>query len=248
MTSNGSSATIQNSQPISITTPLNTQSQVTITATYTGSTSATISTQPSKWLLGSTEFTVAITEGGPVPIALTAGESFTFTVTYDPTNANPASAEVSIPGHRARYQRDAGSRRHHTSFHGSKSILHVNNILATDQNAISIPSGGTVPFGNTLINTTASANLDINNMGSGQGQITGITAPPSGSPFKVQGIPLFPPYTLAANTFLPLVVKYTPTAVENDSAQVTITYQGGATATVNLTGVAELLPRSHTNI
>ncbi len=235
LASNGSSATVLNNQAVTITTPLNTQSQVTITATYTGSTTATISTDPSKWLLGSTEFTVALTKGGPVPIMLTAGLSFTFSVTYDPVNANPASAEISIPYTESGTNPTPIQGAITLQFTGNSPSFTLSYVLATDQNAVSIPPGGTLPFGNTLINTTTSANLDINNMGSGAGQITGISSPPSGSPFKVQGKPLLP-YTLGAETFLPLVVQYTPTAVENDTAQITITYQGGATATVNLTG------------
>ncbi len=35
---------------------------------------------------------------------------------------------------------------------------------------------------------------------------------------------------------LPIGISYTPTAVENDTGQITITFQGGVTETVNLTG------------
>jgi hypothetical protein len=234
-TSNGSSATIPNSQTISITTPLNTQSQVVITATYTGMTSATISSAPNTWLLGSTEFTLALTKGGPVPIVLTPGLSFTFTVTYDPTTANPTSALVTIPYTQPGTNAAPVQGAITLPFTGASPSFLLSYVLASDPNAISIPSGGAIPFGATLINTTASANLDINNQGSGGGEITAITPPATGSPFKLQGIPLLPT-ALAAGTFLQLLVQYTPTAVENDTGQITITYQGGATATVNLTG------------
>jgi Abnormal spindle-like microcephaly-assoc'd, ASPM-SPD-2-Hydin len=235
LTSNGSSATIPNNQAITINTPVNIQSQVTLTVTYTGTSSATVSSAPNTWLLGSTEFTLALTKGGPPPIVLSPGSSFTFTVTYNPTTPNPTSALVTIPYTEPGTNATPVQGAITLSFTGTSPSFTLSYILATDQNAISIPSGGTIPFGPTLINTTASANLDINNQGSGSGGITAITSPPTGSPFKLQNIPLLP-YTLAAGTFLPLVVQYTPTAVQNDTAQITITYQGGATATVNLTG------------
>ena len=56
--------------------------------------------------------------------------------------------------------------------------------------------------------------------------------------FSLSGTPGFP-YTLTPGTntvSLPIGISYTPTAVEKDTGQITVTYQGGATATVNLTG------------
>jgi hypothetical protein len=108
-------------------------------------------------------------------------------------------------------------------------------ILETTKNFVSISSGGTIPFGATQVNTVAAADLVIDNLGSGEGVITGITQPPAGSPFQVAGIPQLP-YGLASEMNLTLLVTYSPTAVEQDTASIQITFQGGVTETVNFSG------------
>ena len=222
---------------------MGTQIQVSITATYTGSTAATIAAPPPPVpeVLGSTEFTAKIisttTGSATLPIMLGPGQSFTFTVTYNAVSAALASALVTIP-----YTEPGTTGTPVTSaislpFTGTAPAYTL--FYTLNNNATFIQPGGTIPFPPTQINTTATATLDIENTGSGQGAITAITQPAASSPFKVSGIPpLGPdlPFPIAAQSVLPLQVQYTPTAVETDTAQIIITYQGGTTATINLMG------------
>ena len=171
---------------------------------------------------------------------LAAGQSVTFVVTYAPTTATQATADVSLsytePG-------TTGTTTLQNAINlifvgGSPSFVLsyvLENSNGTAGNVVQIASGGTIPFPATPLNTTATAALNITNQGSGTGTITGISI--SGSPaFKLSGTPLFP-FTLSSSTpNLSVGVLYTPTAVENDTGTITITYQGGGTATVNLTG------------
>ncbi len=232
-TENGNTATIANDSSLPFNTTVNTQVSATVQATYTGNTQATILNTPQQGLIGSTEFTVTskLTAG----TVLNPGDSFSFAITFKPTNTNGAAAQITIeftePGQGGMPVQNAIT----LGLQGTSPNFVLSYVLQNQNNQVQIQPGGTIPFGATQINTTATANLDVTNLGSGEGVITGVSQT-AGSPlFKVQGIPLFP-FGLASGSSLQLVVTYTPTAVENDTGQIQITYQGGATATVNLTG------------
>lgn len=243
----GSPATIPNNQTIDLPTAVNTQTQVSITATYVGSTAATITAAPSTWLLGSTEFSVALvsttTGSTTLPLMLGPGQSFTFTVTYAPKSASAVSAQVTIPYTEPGSNGTMVQNAIILLFNGSSPVYSLFYVLqvgsSSGGNAVLIPPGGTIPFPPTQINNIANADLNIYNTGSGAGAIASITQPPASSPFKVFGIPPLGPgveYSLASGAFLQLLVQYTPTAAETDTAQITITYEDGSTATVNLMG------------
>jgi hypothetical protein len=242
VTENGQSSNVLNGQTIPVTTQVGTKAQVTVVATYLGSTQATISAPP--LVEGSTEYTATIT--GPTtappstatPIVLGPGQNLTFVVTYAPTSATQANATVEIVYTEPGSTSPTVSNAIFLAFEGFSPNFSLFYILQSNGDSVPISSGQAIPFGPTLLNTSANANLDIYNTGSGPGSITAITPPPAGSPFKVEGIPPLPAggYSVAAGTFLPLVVQYTPTAVENDNAQITISFQNGATDTVLLTG------------
>jgi len=232
VTVNGSSGTVANDNAVAILGVVGTQTTATVVATYTGSTQATIS-KPT--IIGSSSLTLTVPAAPTYPLVVAAGQTFTFVVTYAPTDATLANAQVEVPYTEPGTATPTVSSAILLQFQGAAPAFTLTYVLQSDNNAVKISPGGTVPFGSTQLNTTANANVDINNTGSGPGVITGVTPPAAGSPFKVEGIPLLP-YTLAAGTTLPLIVQYNPTAVENDTAQIVIAYQGGATATVNLTG------------
>jgi hypothetical protein len=235
---NGSSAIIQNDTPLTFSTTVGTKQTITINARYTGSTLATITQTAQAGLIGSTEFTV--TSNLTPPETLSPGDSFTLQITFSPTNASAVAGVLTIP-----YTEPTGTEgapvQNAIQFplQGESPSFLLSYVLQTIGNQVVIQPGGTIPFGATQINTTALANLDVTNVGSGPGVITSITGPAAGSPFKLENIPLIPPsigLTVPSDSDVPLIVQYAPTAVENDTAQITITYQGGATATVNLTG------------
>lgn len=240
-TSNGIAATIPNNGPaIDITAQVGSANSITITATYTGSTSATITTLPQ--VLGSTEFTATYVTVAP-PFVLTPGQSFSFVVTYTPVNSIAASAQVQVaytePGTTANPVVNGAIT---LLFEGVAPNFTLDYFIQPNNNAIAISSGGTITFPATQLNTTATGGLQISNVGSGPGSIIGI-ALVSGSPvFQLTGTPLATPsvpYTLTPGTTtqtLTLGISYTPKAVETDTGQIVITYQNGATATINLSG------------
>ncbi len=245
VTENGISNNVLNNQQIGVNAEVNTQGQVTVVATYVGTTAATITQPPS--VLGSTEFTAKITAtttgSTALPIVLGPNQSITFVVTYAPTSAVAVSAQVSVAYTEPGTTTPTVSNAIILLFQGVSPSFTLSYVLPQANgtgNTVQIPSGGTIPFPATLLNTTSSATLDISNTGTGPGAIVGITQPPAGSPFKVFEIPLLGPtipFPVAAGMSLPLLVEYTPTAVgTSDTAQITISFQDGTKSTVNFTG------------
>jgi hypothetical protein len=237
-TVNGSSSLIPNDSELPFLTTVGTKQQITVLATYGGSSQATISQTAQQGLSGSTDFTV--TSNLTPPQTFSPGQSFTLVITYSPTNANQVAGVLVIP-----YTEPIGAggapvqSAIELGLGGSAPNFVLSYILESTKNGAIISSGQAIPFGATPINTPALADLIIGNSGSGTGFITGITQPPAGSPFVVEGIPALSaavPYPVTNTAPLTLLVQYTPTAVENDTAQIVITYQGGATATILLTG------------
>jgi hypothetical protein len=242
---NGQAFNIPNNGPaISIVGALNTQTTVTVKATYIGATEATITQKPV--VLGSTEFSVNLVNPPPFPIVLTPGQTLSFTVTYLPTSINLASMNVTIaytePGTGATPISNAIS----LTFQGGSPSFSLSYFVApangVTPNFLPIASGGLITFPPTLLNATTTGGLEISNVGSAEGQITGISLV-SGAPFfQLAGTPPITPanpYTLTPGTStatLSIGILYTPTKVETDTGQVLITYLDGSTATINLTG------------
>jgi len=233
-TSNGQTASVPNDFTVPIIGEVGTQTSATIVATYAGLSQATISNKPT--LLGSTELTVSVPGNVTFPVILAPGQTFTYVVTYAPTNANIANAQVEVAYTEPGTTGSPVSSAIVLLFSGTAPVFTLSYIFPPPgaNNIVPLQPGGTIPFPGTLLNATTIAQLNVSDTGSGQGTITDVSITTS-SVFKLSGKPLFP-YTLASDTSLPLEITYTPTAVETDTAAITISYQGGATATVNLMG------------
>jgi hypothetical protein len=243
VTANGQTDRIPNDSQIGLSANSNT---ATVKATYVGSSQATVgdSQSPGDWLEGSTQFTITVPNSETFPLVLTAGQSFSFTITYTASATNAAAGaqgQINIP------YSEPGATGPVTSaiiltLLGEAPAITLSYALAPNNNEVPLASGGTIPFPPTQLNTTATGVLQISDTGSGPAQITGITGPPSTSPFQLTGKPLATPsvpYTLTPGTAtatLTLGLQYTPTKVETDTAQITITFQDGTVDTVNLTG------------
>ena len=229
---NGQSTLLMNGATLPFLTTVGTTVTATVVATYIGSSQATISQTP--LYTGSTEFTVMSTLTA-LPEVFNPGDTFTLTITFTPTIANQANGVVTVNYTELGSTGMPVQNSIVINLVGTAPSFTLGYILETTKNFVSISSGGTVPFGPTQINTTASADLQIINSGSGEGVITNITSTPATSPFQVSGIPPLPAGLPSQNT-LTLLVTYSPTAVKNDTASIQITFQGGVTETVNFSG------------
>lgn len=219
--------------------------QATITATYIGTSQATIAKGPTDvppWLIGSTEFTVTVPMTETFPLVLSPGQSLTFNITFRPTSPSPASATITIPYTEPNTAPGATmpiSNAIVIPLLGTSPQISFAYAFSNG-NAIPIESGGTIPFPAAPLNTPETARLDVINTGSGTAEITGITYPASTSPFQVSGAPLATPTVPAAlpagGTPIQLTITYTPTAVGTDTGQITFTFKDGTTDTINLSG------------
>jgi hypothetical protein len=207
-------------------------STFTLTAMYTGSTTAVIPTAPQ--VLGSTAFTVSPIKG--LPLTLHPGGSVTLTVTYTPTTNAAAGAQLNL----AFTQTAATATGASTSgtitlnIDGSVPQFLVSYALAANLNIITIASGGTIQFLPTTFGTTASATVIIIDQGSGAGTVTTLAV--TGSAFQPVGLPLLPA-VLASGGSLQFAIQYTPTAAgSNDVGGLTATFSDGSTFTAVIQG------------
>jgi hypothetical protein len=253
----GNPATVPNDQTIALSAPnVGAQTQVTIVATYTGSTSATIPMPPQ--VLGSIQIKVTEPPTESFPLVLMPSQKLTFTVTYTAANASLVSAQVTVPYTEPATPPASGTISNAISliFVGEAPLFTLSYFITptngSNPNILPIAPGGTITFPPTQLNTTASGGLQVNNVGSGPGAVTGV-ALLSGAPFfQLAGVPLITPTVPATLTpgttsqTLEIGILYTPTAVETDMGQIQITYQDGTTALINLSGSGATSSYSYT--
>jgi hypothetical protein len=174
---------------------------------------------------------------GAPPLTLNSGDSVIVDIIYRPTKATVANAQMSLP-----FTENITTTSPPTISQGQISLnlqgtapsFVLSYVLQSDLNTVLLQPGGTIPFPDTLINTTSQANLNVTNTGSGPGQITSVAL--TGSPaFKLVGLPLFP-VAVPASQQLQLLIRYQPTVVATDSGQIQINFDSGTPVTVNLQG------------
>lgn len=200
-----------------------------VRATYTGSGRATISQNPT--VIGTSTLTATIDQ--TLPVRLDPDQAFTFTIRYSPATSSPSTGQLSLPFSESPVP-DAGAAPPITlNLQGLASSLALSYVLPADQNVVPIGDNATIPFPDTLVGGTASAGLNITNLGSGPGQVTGIDI--TGAAFKLQNKP-FLPASLAANATLGVQIVYRPTAQQADTGTVTISIAGSTPVTVRLSG------------
>jgi len=222
--------------------------QATITAEYIGSSQATIAAGPQgtiPWLVGSTEFTLSVPTTVTFPLVLNPGQKLSFTIAFTPSSSNTsaAGATITIPYTEPNTASGATSATVSSAIvilvEGTSPAVSFAYAFSNG-NTMAISPGSTITFPPTTLNTSATATLAVINTGSGAAEITGITYPPSTSPFQVSGVPLAStavPYTLNAGaTPLEIGITYTPTAQQTDTGQITFTFVNGTTDTINLAG------------
>jgi hypothetical protein len=245
ITSGGTAATVANGSSVGVNAEIGQSVTIHVTATYlpaVSSNTATISQVPT--LLGATlQFSVTAFPK-TLPLQLSSGNQFSFDVTFKSSSAAVATAQLTLPFTETASSL-SGSGGPTTIqnaivlvLQGTSPSFQLSYVLQSNLNVVPLQPGGAINFGGTLVNTTALANLNITNVGSGFGTIKAIT-PPAGTAFKLTGTPLLP-YTLSAagssGNNLTLQVAYTPTSATTDNDQLQVMFSSGATLTVLLQG------------
>jgi hypothetical protein len=233
VTSASSAAVVPNGANIGFSAAIGQMNSARLTATYVGSGKVTVAQAPQ--VFGSQDFTATL--GATPPLTLNTGDSFIVDLLYKPTTANSANAQFNLPFTETTFSTNPPTVTQNLidlNLQGTAPSFVLSYVLQVDLNVVSLQPGGTIPFPDTLINTTSQANLNVTNVGSGSGQITNI-AKTGSTAFTLVGLPRFP-VQVNSGLQLQVLVRYQPTAVESDSAQIQITYDSGAPVSVNLQG------------
>jgi hypothetical protein len=233
ITSSSGAAVLADGSTIGFSAALGQTTTIRLIATYNGFGTATFPQIPQ--VFGSTDFTATL--AGTPPITLTPGANVIVDIQYAPTTATGANAQFNLPFTETITTTNPATVNQNQislNLQGTSDSFVLSYVLQSTLNTVPLPPGGTIPFPNTVINTTFQANLNITNVGSGTGRVTSVVI--TGSPaFTISGEPLFPANVAASQT-LPLLLLYKPTAVESDSAQIQISFDSGAPVTINLQG------------
>ena len=235
LTENGNAVLVPNGASLSFNAAIGQSQTAQITAVYVGSGQVVINQLPQ--LFGSNSFTVNF--ASKLPLTLTNGATFSFTLKFQPTGSNETDAQLSLPyvetltGPAPTFTPVSTQALINLSLHGTAPSIVLSYVLQTDQNVETVQPGGSVTFPATTINTTAQAAFNLSNRGSGDAQIDAITF--TGSAFKVSGLPLFP-VIISSGQSLAILIQYLPTAVKSDTGQLQITVDPSTTLTVALQG------------
>lgn len=228
VTQSQNAISVQNGATLTFIAPIGQSQTAQVEATYTGAGQVTISQPPS--LFGSNQFTV--TMANEVPVILGPGGTVLLTIVFSPTTAAATTAQINLPYvDNESTTSTAGAIT--LALQGTAPSFALSYELQTDENVVPVQSGGLIPFAPTLVGTVAQAAMNVTNVGSGAGIVTGISI--TGSAFKIQGKPLLPA-TVTSGATLQVFVLYTPTAVSSDTGQITITFSTGPAVTINVSG------------
>jgi hypothetical protein len=232
VTTGSSASLVANQSNLGFSIAIGQTQPATLTATYVGSGKVTVSQSPQ--VFGSADFTAALSGATP-PITLNSGDILVVNFQFRPTTATLSNAQFSLPFTETNSTTNPPTvtqSQISLNLQGTAPSFVLSYILQADLNVVALQPGGTVPFPDTLINTTSQANLNITNIGSGAGQINDVELTGSAA-FKLSGKPLLP-INVSAGQQLQLLIRYQPTAIASESAQVQITYNSGPPVTVNL--------------
>jgi len=236
LTSGSNSFTVSNDSTVAFNAEVGQSATIQVHATYTGNGTITISQQPV--VLGATGFTVALDSSVVLPLTMHPSDTLAFTISYKSAGTSQAGGQMSL-SYSETLPGATGGQVTTTNaiillLQGTSPSLQLSYVLASAPNVVALPPGATLPFPGTQINTTASANLDITNVGSGSGSIKSISQP-TNPVFKLTGLPLFP-VTIPSGQTLATLITYAPTAIGTDNDQIQITLASGTVLTVLLQG------------
>ena len=151
-----------------------------------------------------------------MPIALTAGQTFTLPVTFTPTTYGIAGGTLTV-----------------TTSAGNSAVGLSGTGLSSGAQLTEAPTA--ISFEGTAIGSTVTEDAVFTNEGSQSLTVTGATLP--ATPFTVGGLPA-DGTTLASGASVSVAVSFAPTASGSYLDALTLDSDTGGDATVNLSGTA----------
>jgi hypothetical protein len=212
---NGQSSTLANGGTLALNSPAVGQAvSATVTLTYIGASAATFSTAPQ--VFGSGAFTVS--NPGSVTLSPTQSTSLTFQFTPSQTAASQSVFNWLF--------QEKGSANYEVitlSLSGTVAGITVSSVQSNG-NYAGVPSGGSLSFPDTRIDTSSDITIAITNRGSGTGTVNSIAV--SGDAYQLLGLPLLP-VTLPAGAELRVTVRFLPKSVGVQTGSLQISSDAG---------------------
>lgn len=210
------------------------QSQtIQVRALYLGAGTATITQPPA--VSGSAAFSATVNSS--LPVTLTNGQTFFFSVRFSPITAAADAGRLAIL-----YNETPASSVTPITFtlQGVSAAVVPSYTTPDDNNVVQLTQGSTIPFPDTVVGQTTSVGLNFTNIGSLVGQVSKVSV--TGSSFVLQNLPLFPA-TVSAGQTLQVRLAYRPTATGPSTGTLTVEIAGAEPVTVQLSanGIAPKL-------
>lgn len=206
-----------------VTSPLAENSSITLTANAVGrdvlatltvrnTSSAAISLNTLS-LIGSGDFTVALSP--TFPAAVPAGSATNFTIRFLPSNGNRQLSQGTLV-----YTEGTQTRLFVFNLIGLSPDFAITSIVQPDGNLQALPNGGTVSFPATNPGSSRSALVTITNFGSAPGVLQ--SAAVAGQDFTLTNFPVFP-YTIPVGQETRLAITFTPRLRGTSTGTMTMT-------------------------
>jgi len=209
--------------------PLSPGGLITFPNTPVGSSSTENLTITNPGVAGVTLSSITVSNGaflvpGGGSISIPAGSSTTIPIGFAPQSGGAVSAVLTV----------TAGQTYTFSLSGSASTASnfVTSYILSGGNPTTIGSGGTLVFGSTLANTTATATFIIANPATAPpGTVSGVTV--SSGAFSVSGLPSFP-LTIVSGGQISFTITFAPTSLGAQSGTLTI----GGVGTIKLSGTS----------
>jgi len=211
--------------------PLNSGSVIAFPAIDVNATSTTTVTIQNQGAGAGTVSSISVSGTGfqlvgspALPATIPAGQSFKFSIVFQPTQAGSFNGNFAIAGNgialSGALTGSTTTPNFSVSYTLSDAIVHA------------FSSGTTISFPSIDINASTTATLTIQNQGSGSGSLSNVSV--SGTGFQLSSLPLLPVTIAAGQSFrIGIIFKPTQAGTYNGSFQISLT---GATFTGSLTG------------
>jgi hypothetical protein len=167
-----------------------------------------------------------------LPVTLSAGSSFNFSVQYLPSTANRATATLQI---QTAEGIPSASRTYGFQAVGTAPDFGVSYSLGSDSASLPLDSGGRLFFGSVGVQGAITANLTLTNRGSGAGALQYVLAAPFPD-FQVFGLPSMP-ISLSPGASTRFQVLFVPRIAGSTTGTLTLGLGGDRSFTAILEGI-----------
>ncbi|MGH9614743.1 MAG: choice-of-anchor D domain-containing protein, partial [Bryobacteraceae bacterium] len=203
--------------------------KMTVSLTYTGATTATISAAPK--ITGSNSFSVS--SQVTTPINLSPNDTFTFDVAYTASDSSKATAQLQIDYSEASPSPGVPATNNSVQLGlAASAVLSFSYSVPPNTSFIQLSSTSQLLFPATGVNTPVRATVTAFNVSVDDQTVSSVSI--AGDAFQLVALPLLPA-TIPSGKTLQFQVQYTATHVGTDTGTLTVKL-GSHTLTIGMEG------------